>query len=923
VLYTPGNLVIPDANGIFYANGDPYSSGSGSGLSDRLTSNGHELVLETNGVLTLTVPGAINMPDETGLYSPGHNLYITAGNTTGCSVPGGDTIISSGLGYGGAANGGGNVTIRTGDYHDKVWNFDYNGNLTLPAGGDILDSTGYSVLGLPSSLLINEDNSFTLEANGKLILPSGGVINNESVIVQNPPDTRTASFSTDYAIATPDIIDNVFVAVPINPDSLWFANNFVSITNLFVTFADATTQPIVACYDGTSQGTPAILVQWQNNISKAAGDIWPVTLTGTQNTQHYSSDTTLSSDNTETTSWLFENTGRLWLPSGANSDVKFSTIRTDGAFLNLDVQYNSFGNIYGGARAGTNGTDPFDIVTDFNDTRNTWRFGADGTITFPDSSVQTTAYTGTYSVSNIVTRLQVAAAGAGSGSFTEIVNSMYNPAVSQMSNLDVKNNANVDIDGNGDDAFIAIELPFTVTFAGETYGNVFLGSNGYLTFGSGSADYGDQWSNPIQPTDLGGPAILVMGGDDSWQNAYAYLDTTGGAGNGVVVIRWEGNSLHDANSPNGPGPGGWTTNAVSNRIFEILLYEAVAGQFDIRVITQGGQAEYGDVAQATDGTNWLLPKGTYVPFASSYTAGVHELVNGTYTVNLDSTGNLVMPTWTSFTASPPATSGPTIHFPVYGFESADASIGIVAAGLAVRAADQTWTFGTDGTTTFPTGGHITSVGKGGTMLDGGLGGSTSLTNFYASGNYAACVSGYSDGKLLITTYNDGGPDPSRQWQFDNSGNLTLPAGGHIFDSTGNSVLGANIGTLAPTTVDGSLWYDTTDGRTYVRVSGTWVDAAPQVLAPVSTYLGNLTVEDTTIFSDLAGWTFGSSGAVTNPVLTVADLPTPVAGMRAFVNDAAGFDASTAPSFGTQVTGAMPGYAFTMPVWSDGTAWYIG
>lgn len=86
----------------------------------------------------------------------------------------------------------------------------------------------------------------------------------------------------------------------------------------------------------------------------------------------------------------------------------------------------------------------------------------------------------------------------------------------------------------------------------------------------------------------------------------------------------------------------------------------------------------------------------------------------------------------------------------------------------------TWTFSGDGTTTFPTGGHISSVGKGGTMLDGGFGGSTSLTNFYASGNYAACVSGYSDGNLSITTYNDGGPNPSRLWQFDNSGNITLP-----------------------------------------------------------------------------------------------------------------------------------------------------
>ena len=92
---------------------------------------------------TLTVPGAITMPDETGLYSPGHDLYITAGNTTGCSVPGGDTIISSGLGYGGAANNGGNVTLRTGDYYNKIWNFDYNGALTIP--GSIISTAGPAI----------------------------------------------------------------------------------------------------------------------------------------------------------------------------------------------------------------------------------------------------------------------------------------------------------------------------------------------------------------------------------------------------------------------------------------------------------------------------------------------------------------------------------------------------------------------------------------------------------------------------------------------------------------------------------------------------------------------------------------------------------------------------------------------------------
>jgi hypothetical protein len=93
--------------------------------------------------------------------------------------------------------------------------------------------------------------------------------------------------------------------------------------------------------------------------------------------------------------------------------------------------------------------------------------------------------------------------------------------------------------------------------------------------------------------------------------------------------------------------------------------------------------------------------------------------------------------------------------------------------------EHSWTFGADGTTTFPTGGRISST-KGGTSLDGGLdGGNISLTNYYDNGNYAACVTGYSDGELHITTYNNGGPNPSKDWVFDNTGTLTLPTNGTI------------------------------------------------------------------------------------------------------------------------------------------------
>lgn len=82
--------------------------------------------------------------------------------------------------------------------------------------------------------------------------------------------------------------------------------------------------------------------------------------------------------------WRFDTDGRLWLPSNASGDTSYSTIRTNGAFLNLDVQYGSLDDVYGGARVGTNDTTPFDIVTDYNGARNTWRFGTDAVLTLPE-----------------------------------------------------------------------------------------------------------------------------------------------------------------------------------------------------------------------------------------------------------------------------------------------------------------------------------------------------------------------------------------------------------------------------------------------------------------------------------------------------------------------------------------------------------
>ena len=189
------------------------------GTNDVVIGNGNNYNWQFGDQGTLTVPGAITMPDETGLYSPGHDLYITAGNTTGCSVPGGDTIISSGLGYSGVAHNGGNVTLRTGDYYNKVWNFDYNGNLTLPAGGDILDSTGASVLGGAGGGTI-----WTNDANGCLRV-----------------ELSSTGFEAFTDSSHVDLKDSGIWSIGSYGNSTWIGNNeFANLNDLSLRSGDAT-----------------------------------------------------------------------------------------------------------------------------------------------------------------------------------------------------------------------------------------------------------------------------------------------------------------------------------------------------------------------------------------------------------------------------------------------------------------------------------------------------------------------------------------------------------------------------------------------------------------------------------------------------------------------------------------------------------
>ena len=88
--------------------------------------------------------------------------------------------------------------------------------------------------------------------------------------------------------------------------------------------------------------------------------------------------------------------------------------------------------------------------------------------------------------------------------------------------------------GAVDDTFWTVNLPWTVSFLGSTYGTVYVSSNAYITFSAGSGQYsGFSASSPA------GPKINVYPGDRMLTKLY-YAQLNAGTSDAKFVIRAEG-----------------------------------------------------------------------------------------------------------------------------------------------------------------------------------------------------------------------------------------------------------------------------------------------------------------------------------------------------------------------------------------------
>jgi hypothetical protein len=130
--------------------------------------------------------------------------------------------------------------------------------------------------------------------------------------------------------------------------------------------------------------------------------------------------------------------------------------------------------------------------------------------------------------------------------------------------------------GNTDDGYWQLTLPFSIQFLGTTYTSVFVGTNSYITFGSGSNVY-----TSLSPTTPNLPKIMWCAADRSIQRIYYGVQGT--APNRTYRVRTEGSHQFSGGILGAP-----------TMVAEYTFYENAPTQIDMQLgsnaakVTTGG-----------------------------------------------------------------------------------------------------------------------------------------------------------------------------------------------------------------------------------------------------------------------------------------------------------------------------------------------
>jgi hypothetical protein len=167
------------------------------------------------------------------------------------------------------------------------------------------------------------------------------------------------------------------------------------------------------------------------------------------------------------------------------------------------------------------------------------------------------------------------------------------------------------------------------------------------------------------------------------------------------------------------------------------------------------------------------------------------------------------------------------------------------------------------------GGYLNfQAGDSGTGAGGTINIESGESGTYGSGGDIT-VQARSGGEIYLRTRKSNGS--TNEWLFDNNGDLNIPPGGTIRNAmTGDDLLGSSVARqdTAPSAGNGTLWFNTVEGRLYIKYSDAWVDTSPLMVPAPDT---DLDVESVT-FADASvqttAWT-GSTSQLANGTWTFA------------------------------------------------------
>jgi hypothetical protein len=157
---------------------------------------------------------------------------------------------------------------------DDVWVYAQD-DIHLYAADDVEITTGYDG---------EESYNWEFTNNGRLSLPASGAYIDSDFNSNLEEDSRVVVFPVSYTGSPEELNKSASVLLPVNESTLWLESIYFvnQLSSVSVTLADQTVLNPIAIYDGTSQGTPAVIVQWSGDITKTASETYPLTISATK-----------------------------------------------------------------------------------------------------------------------------------------------------------------------------------------------------------------------------------------------------------------------------------------------------------------------------------------------------------------------------------------------------------------------------------------------------------------------------------------------------------------------------------------------------------------------------------------------------------------------------------------------------------------